>query len=123
MSLATRWLLSVAITTLLLVACALGGYFAAPAIVKNRIAATTLSFSSIVLSAPRWPSGLSGDGLAPPLHAGVDDDDPDGLFGFTITAAAVLAGLSPVGGTLEGARTIALSCFYAPPCFSAHGAL
>jgi hypothetical protein len=83
LSLRTRWLVSVLVATLLAAAASAGAVFAAPLIVRDRIAATTLTFSAIELTAPTGGPGAAG------------------AAGFTITASAVLAGLAPIGGTLE----------------------
>jgi len=68
----------------------------APAYVKSRIAATTLVFSALNISAPTGTVDAARGGGGAPGGGALGD-----ALGFTITVAAALSGLSPVSGTLE----------------------
>lgn len=93
----------------------LGFTVLAPLFIKAAIAATTLTFTSLNISAPT----AGGGGLAAALAPGAN---------FSITVAAVLSGLEPVGGTLNpffatlshGGRAVAT--FTTPPLVAAAGA-
>jgi hypothetical protein len=87
------------VLTLLASVAGLGIGVGVPAFVKNRVAATTLRFVSITLTAPQWPAGASGLAAdrSPQQRNGAADS-----YGFTLLASAVLSGLTPVDGQLHG---------------------
>jgi hypothetical protein len=71
------------------------------------------------MSNPTGPVSFSGSNSflhTPGMLRGVDVNEKDAMYGFTISADAILSGLSPVDGTLQGMYTCASPCYYTHAC-------
>jgi hypothetical protein len=87
------------VLTLLAAVAGLGIGVGVPLFVKSRVAATTLRFESITLTAPQWPSAARNSTDKRLFQQGNGTADS---YGFTLLASAVLLGLTPVDGQLHG---------------------